>query len=199
MTGVWHSHPAAVTACGETMRYSAANMRNRQAPLVAVLAVVVGCGGGAVGSPVDFSPPPSPVADPSIAASPSPAPVDPDASYESAHSTYVKAVEAAGPDCAMVADLTAQRRCFEASLAALGRFVSRLRSIAFPDDVAAQAQTLLAATVQLGELLADAREETDPARLVSHWWPQIDPIDVTVLEAARSLREAFGLPPIQVD
>jgi hypothetical protein len=168
--------------------------------LFAALAlVVIGCGGGGGGSPEVASPPSSAVADPGVAVSPSPAPANAGASYDSAHTTYVKAVEAAGPDCAMVAELTAQRRCFEASLAALGRFAARLRSIVFPDDVAAQARALLAGTAQLDELLAGARDEIDPDRLADHWWPLIDPADVAVLEAARSLRESLGLPPIQVD
>jgi len=119
-------------------------------------------------------------------------------SYFSALSTYIAAVEEAGPDCA-TATLVAQRRCFEAASSALERFGSRIRSIDLPAEVTADVEALFVDIAILGELLAGARDEGSIDRLTSHWWPQIDPADVAVLEAADVVRVGLGLPPVTSD
>jgi hypothetical protein len=176
--------------------------------LLAVVVIVAGCGtgAGAGASPVgDAEPSTAAVALPSVSPSLSPNP-SPTASaadraastYHAAMSRYVAAVEGAGPDCARQT-IPAQRRCFDIALTALGRFESQVRAIDFPAELDHQADALLTRAAALRDLLTSARAEAALDRLVDQWWPQIDPADVAVLDAANQLRAALGLPPIASD
>jgi len=180
-------------------------MVTSRASPVAVLALVVAACGGAVTPP--YAPTSSPSAPFPSVGPPSTSPAgsatsDPAAaaasSYYSALSIYIGAVERAGPDCGTLT-IDAQRRCFETSATALGRFKARVQSIDLPAGVSANAEALLAAISTLDDLLAGARDEGSLDRLTSHWWPRLDPADVGVLEAAGALRVALGLPPVSSD